>query len=112
MGEGCNEIQLNHEKRLAEVEQSTKSAHHRIDEIQENTKILIEMNGNIRVLAEETKTLTKQNEEQNKKIDKIEGEVSTLKNKPGQYWEKMVSGIIVAIASSFVTACVALLMKK
>lgn len=104
MGEGCNERQLEHEKRITALEASAKSAHYRLDELQRNQKILSEMNANIKVLAEQNKT-------QNSKIDKIEKDVSGLKDKPGQYWEKGVITAVAVVVSGVVGAGLALILK-
>ena len=104
MGESCNELQLKHEKRITALEESTKSAHYRLDELQRNQKILSEMNANIKVLAEQNRT-------QNSKINKIEKDVSGLKDKPGQYWEKGVTTAVVVLVSGIMGAGLALILK-
>jgi hypothetical protein len=105
MAEHCNELQINHASRLAAVEASARSAHHRIDEVYENQKILMEMNGNIKILAE-------QNKNQNQKIDKIEKDVSSLKDKPAKKWESLTDSIMISLASGIVGMVITLLMKK
>ncbi len=95
---------MDHEKRIAAVEGSAKSAHHRIDELVENNKVLMEISGNI-------KTLTEQNKSQNEKIDKIEVDVSELKGKPGQYWNKVINTAIVVVVSGVMGAGLTLILK-
>lgn len=95
---------MDHENRIATVEGLAKSAHHRIDEIIENNKILMEISGNIKTLAE-------QNKSQNEKIDRIEKDVSGLKSKPGQYWEKTINTAIVVVVSGVIGAGLTLILK-
>lgn len=104
VGEGCKEFQFDHEKRIAAVEASAKSAHHRIDEVVESNKVLMEISGNIKILAEQNKT-------QNEKIDKIEGDVSELKGKPGQYWDKAIGTIITVVVGGVAGAGLTLILK-
>lgn len=67
-------------ERLTAVEQSTKSAHHRIDKLEEAIAILHEMNTNIRLLTE-------QNLIQNTEIKEIKEDINTVSNKV-DYLEK------------------------
>ncbi len=83
---------IEHEKRITLLESSLLSINKRVDMLQKNQEILAEMNGNIKVLAEQNKT-------QNKKIDKIEVDISCLKEIPGQRWEKLITTIITVVTS-------------
>ena len=96
---------MDHEKRISSLESSYKSAHYRIDELAKNNEILIEISGNL-------KTLTEQNKNQNEKIDRIETDVSGLKSKPGQYFEKAVSVLITVFVAGVAGAILALIIKK
>ncbi len=99
-----NKACLEHEKELASLKSSYKSLHKRVDDIQKNQQILVEMNGNIKVLAE-------QNKNQNKKIDKIEEDINCLKEIPGQRWDKLITTIITVITSGVVGAWLSLAYK-
>jgi DNA repair exonuclease SbcCD ATPase subunit len=104
MEEGCKELQLSHEQRISLVEASARSAHHRIDEVQKNQEILIEMNKNIGIIAEK-------NSELNKKLDKVEEDVEELKEKPGKHWEQLTSNIITVLVSGFMGAMINAYLK-
>lgn len=99
------EVCMEHEKRITSVESSTRSAHHRIDEIVENTKILMEISGTLKALNE-------QNKNQNQKIDKIEKDVSGLKSKPERYLEKAVGVLITVVVGGVAGAILTLVLKK
>ena len=100
MGESC----MDHEKRIAAVEGSTKSAHHRIDGLSKSYEVLMEISGTL-------KTLIEQNKNQNEKIGKIEQDVSELKGKPGKYWEKAMGTVITIIVGGVVGAILTLVIK-
>ncbi|OYT15427.1 MAG: hypothetical protein B7C24_13090 [Bacteroidetes bacterium 4572_77] len=95
---------MNHEKRISAAESSLKSAHLRLDEHAKSNELLMEITGTL-------KTLIEQNKNQNQKIDKIEVDVSELKGKPGQYWEKVVSTAIVVVVSGVIGAGLTLILK-
>lgn len=91
-------------ERLVAVEASVKSAHHRIDEVQESQKILMEMNTNIRLLVE-------QNKVQDQKLENVEKDVKELKEKPNKRWETVVAAVITALCSGIAGAALTLLFR-
>lgn len=84
---------INNMERIQAVEESTKSAHKRIDDLQSDNKVLHEMNANIKLLAEQYKT-------QGKKLDCIEIDVKELKEKPGKRWDSVSMVVIVCIVTT------------
>jgi len=108
----CQTLHLTYEKRLSAVESSIRSAHHRIDEIQENNKILMEMNGNIKILAEQNKGLNEKIGKVEKNLDNVQGDVSTLKEKPGKRYDEIVGALIVALTGATVGSIFTYLLKK
>ncbi len=92
-------------ERLKSVEDSTKSAHHRIDAVKEDQKILHEMNTNIKLLAQQGTT-------QACEIKDIKCDVKELKEKPGKRWDLIITVIITTIASSAVTAAIVMFSQK
>ena len=93
-------MDLEHEKRLTEVESRSKSNAHRLDEVEKKQDDLSELVGTVKVLA-----LKEQNVEND--VKEIKTDVKALKNKPGQRWESLVSQlitIIVAAVAGFVLA--------
>ena len=51
------ELMREHERRLTEVQESAKSAHKRMDNLEDFKESMLEMNTNIRVIAEQIKTM-------------------------------------------------------
>lgn len=66
---GCENVE-----RIVTVEESTKMAHKRIDKVEENQKLMMEMNTNIRLIVQ-------QNTNQDEKIDKIETNITKVNEK-------------------------------
>lgn len=91
-------------ERITAVEESIKSAHHRIDEVQENQKVLLEMNANIKLLTEQFKT-------QSKELTEVKSDVKELKEKPVKRWDSIVATIITVITSALSGAVLALILK-
>jgi len=102
-------------ERLVAVEQSAKSAHKRIDKLEENQEILLEMNTNIQKLAEQTKS--QKEDLQNFKVDikedinEVKSDIKDLKEKPGKRWDLIVTAIISAVATGLVGSLLAILIK-
>lgn len=93
-------MDLEHEKRLTQVEARSKSNAHRLDEVKKKQNDLSELVGTVKVLAtkeEQVETVVKE----------IKDDVKTLTNKPAKKWESLVSEIIkilVAIVVGFIFA--------
>lgn len=88
-------MDLEHEKRLTEVEQRSKSNAHRLDEVEKKQNDLSELVGTVKVLAtkeEQVETVVKE----------IKEDVKTLTNKPAKRWETFVSEIIKVLAAAVV----------
>ena len=108
----CQNIQLTHEKRITSLEVSIKSANNRINEIQENNKILMEMNGNIKILAEQNKGLNEKFGKLEKNLDNVQEDVSALKEKPGKRYDELVGALIVALTGATIGSVFTFLLKK
>ncbi len=101
--------------RIRGVEESVKSAHHRIDEVQENQKLLMEMNSSIKALAEQSKGQKEDMQEFKKDIkediNEVKNDVKDLKEKPAKRWDLIMTVIITAIVSGLVSLGLAQLIK-
>lgn len=91
-------------ERIRAVEESVKSAHHRIEDVQENQKILMDMNANIKLLAERYQVQTD-------RIGTIEVDVKELKDKPSKSWEMVINTIIVTFVGGAAGAILTLIIK-
>ena len=88
-------MDLEHEKRLTEVEERAKSNSHRIDEMEKRQDNLDELVGTVKVLA-----VREENVEND--VKEIKSDVKTLTNKPAQRWDGMMDKIIMLIVSAVV----------
>lgn len=88
-------MDLEHEKRLTEVEERAKSNSHRIDEMEKRQDNLDELVGTVKVLA-----VREENVEND--VKEIKSDVKTLTNKPAQRWDGMVDKIIMLVVAAVV----------
>ena len=88
-------MDFEHEKRLTEVEERTKSNTHRIDDLEKRQDNLDELVGTVKVLA-----VREENVETDVKESK--SDVKSLTNKSGQRWDGLVDKIIMTIVAAIV----------
>ena len=88
-------MDLEHEKRLTEVESRSKSNAHRLDEVERRQDSLDELVGTVKVLAVKEDNIEK-------KVDKISDNVESITNKSGKKWDSLVDKIILTAAAIIV----------
>lgn len=88
-------MDFEHEKRLTEVEERTKSNSHRIDDLEKRQDNLDELVGTVKVLA-----VREENVETD--VKEIKNDVKSLTNKSGQRWDGLVDKIIMTIVAAIV----------
>lgn len=88
-------MDLEHEKRLTEVEARTKSNTKRLDEMEKRQDNLDELVGTVKVLAVREENVEKD-------VKEIKDDVKTLTNKPAQRWDSLMDKIILTIAAALV----------
>lgn len=88
-------MDFEHEKRLTEVEERTKSNTHRIDDLEKRQDNLDELVGTVKVLA-----VREENVETD--VKEIKSDVKSLANKSGQRWDSLVDKIVMIIVSAVV----------
>ena len=88
-------MDFEHEKRLTEVEERSKSNSHRISDLEKRQDNLDELVGTVKVLA-----VREENVETD--VKEIKSDVKSLTEKPGQRWESLVDKIILTVASAVV----------
>lgn len=79
-------------QRLTVVEQSTKSAHHRIDKIEELIASIQSMTVEIKHMRED--------------INRLDDKVGAIEAKPAKRWEALIAAIVGAVAGGVGTAIV------
>lgn len=88
-------MDLEHEKRLTEVEARSKSNAHRLDEVEKKQNDLSDLVGTVKVLA------TKE-EQVESDVKEIKNDVKEIKNKPAKRWESLVSELVKIFAAAVV----------
>jgi predicted nucleic acid-binding Zn-ribbon protein len=88
-------MDIQHEKRLTEVEERSKSNSHRLAKLEERQDNLDELVGTVKVLAVQEKTLEND-------IREIKVDVKAIADKPAKHWDSVVNTIITAIAAAVI----------
>jgi len=73
------------EGRITAVEQSTKQAHRRIDDVDRLTE-------SVYTLATETRLMREE-------LGQIKGRLETIEQRPGKRWDVIITAVIAALAS-------------
>lgn len=97
-------MDLQHEKRLTEVEARSKSNAHRLDTMEKRQDNLDELVGTVKALA-----VREENMEND--VKEIKNDVKELTSKPGKRWEAIVEksiGLLVAALVGFLLAKIGL----
>lgn len=86
-------MDFEHEKRLTEVEERSKSNTHRIDDLEKRQDNLDDLVSTVKVLA-----VREENVEND--VKEIKSDVKSLTSKSGQRWEGLVDKIIMTVAAA------------
>lgn len=89
-------MDLEHEKRLTEVESRSKSNTKRIDDMEKRQDDLADLVGSVKVLADREARVEED-------VSEIKTDVKELKEKPGKRWEGVVDKILYTIVGAAVT---------
>lgn len=93
-------MDMEHEHRLTECEERSKSNKYRIDKLEKQQGEFIELVSSVKVLAER-----EQNVEND--VKEIKSDVKSLTSKPGKRWDNLVDkaiAVVVAAIMGFVLA--------
>lgn len=88
-------MDLEHEKRLTEVEERAKANSHRLDDVEKRQDNLDELIGTVKVLAVREEAVETD-------VKEIKNDVKTLTGKSGQRWDSLMDKIILAVAAALV----------
>lgn len=88
-------MDMEHERRLTEVEERSKSNSHRIDDVERRQDNLDELVSTVKVLA-----IREENVESD--VKEIKSDVKALTTKPAKRWDNLVDKIIMTIAAAIV----------
>ena len=86
-------MDLEHERRLAAVEQRAKSNTHRLDKLEEAARILNRLATSMEVMAQRQEQVADT-------VDKLDSKVTALENKPAKRWEGLVDRALWAAAAA------------
>lgn len=88
-------MDMEHEKRLTQVEERAKSNTKRLDDVEKRQDNLDELIGTVKVLA-----VREENVETD--VKEIKMDVKSLTSKPGKRWDSLIDKIILTIAAAIV----------
>lgn len=88
-------MDFEHEKRLTEVEERSKSNSHRLDDVERRQDNLDDLVSTVKVLA-----VREENVETD--VKEIKSDVKSLTSKSGQRWDSLVDKIILTVAAAIV----------
>lgn len=88
-------MDIDHERRLTEVESRSKSNMRRLDNVEKRQDSLDELVGTVKVLAVKEDNIEK-------KVDKISDNVESITAKSAKRWDGLVDKIILTIAAAVI----------
>jgi tetrahydromethanopterin S-methyltransferase subunit G len=88
-------MDLEHERRLTDVEAKAERCEVRIKKLEESHEALHQLATSVAVMAEKQDTMNRNVEALSEKVDSIE-------SKPAERWDKLISTIIGALAGAFI----------
>ena len=88
-------MDLDHERRLTEVEERAKSNSHRIDDVERRQDNLDELVGTVKVLAVRERQVEID-------VKEIKSDVKTLASKPAQRWELLVTQVLTLLVAAVI----------
>ena len=89
-------MDLEHERRLTQVEQRSKSNTHRLEKLEESTEA-------INRLATSMEVMVSKQEQVAETVEKLDGKVTALEQKPAKRVDGLVDKIIWAVCASVIT---------
>lgn len=88
-------MDLNHEQRLTQCEERSKSNSHRIEELEKRQDNLDDLVSTVKVLA-----IREENVEND--VKEIKTDVKSLKDKPAERYEKLMDKVVLAIVGAII----------
>ena len=88
-------MDLEHERRLTEVEERAKSNSHRLDKLEESTEAINRLATSMEVMAERQEQVADT-------VGKLDSKVTALEEKPAKRWDSLIDKIVWAIAAALI----------
>ena len=86
-------MDLEHEQRLTAVEERAKSNSHRLNKLEESNEVISRLATSMEVMASKQEQVADT-------VDKLDGKVTALEDKPGKRWDGLVEKFIWAAAAA------------
>ena len=88
-------MDLEHERRLTQVEQRCKSNTHRLEKLEESTEAINRLATSMEVMAEKQDRVADT-------VDKLDCKVTALEGRPGRRWDGLVDKAMLTAAAALV----------
>lgn len=88
-------MDLEHERRLAACEERSKSNTHRLDKLEESTDAINQLANSMAAMAEKQTHI-------GDTVDKLDGKVTALEQKPAKRWDGLVEKAIWAVVAAVI----------
>lgn len=88
-------MDLEHERRLAAVEQRAKSNTHRLDKLEEANRILNRLATSMEVMAQRQEQVADT-------VEKLDSKVTALENKPAKRWEGLADKALWTVCAAVI----------
>ena len=89
-------MDLEHERRLTQVEQRAKSNTHRLEKLEESTEAINRLATSMEVMASKQEQVAET-------VEKLDGKVTALEEKPVKRFDGLVDKIIWAVCGAVIT---------
>lgn len=93
-------MDLEHEKRLADVENRAKSNTKRLDKLEESTEAINKLATSVEVMATKQDGIVTT-------LERLDTKVENIEAKPAKRWESIVEKVILAVVAALVGAALA-----
>lgn len=88
-------MDLEHERRLTEVEERSKSNSHRLDNLEESTEAINRLATSMEVMAARQEQVVET-------VGKLDTKVTALEEKPAKRWDDLTDKIVWSVAAALV----------
>lgn len=88
-------MDLDHERRLSDVENRSKANQHRLDKVEKRQDELGDLVTSVRILAEREESVEND-------VKEIKQDVKKLTDKPAERWNSLVDKIVLAVATGII----------
>lgn len=88
-------MDLEHERRLSQVEQRSKSNTHRIDKLEQTTEAISRLAASMEVMSQRQGQVAES-------VDRLDRKVTVLESQPAKRWEALADKLMLTTAAAIV----------